>query len=293
MIYKSHSIDNPQQASIGIFDSGLGGLTVLRELYRQLPNESIIYFADTARLPYGTKSVEQIRQFVREIMTWMARHNVKMAIIACNTATAAALVSVRLEFGQFFPILGTIAPVARTTIQHCKRIGVIATTATVISNAYPKAFAKLDSSIEVFQADCPALVSLVENNCINRPNASKIVRKCLTPLLRHQIDSLILGCTHFPHLAPTIRKILPSSVRLVDPAVELVTAAARKLEQLHLLNPGSPRPTQFYVSDRPEEFARRAKPLLGFTPVVAKVSLPKVQKSLIATTLDTPLAIVG
>ena len=173
MFYSYLSINNPsdfpsrepQQSPIGVFDSGVGGLTVLTQLYRQLPNESILYFGDTARLPYGTRSPAEIVQFTREILCWMQQQQVKMVVMACHTGSALALETVRWEFP--FPILGVILPGAKAAVKQGKRIGVIATPATAASNAFPQAIQEIDSTAKVWQVGCPEFVPLIEDNRIN------------------------------------------------------------------------------------------------------------------------------
>ncbi len=260
-------------AKIGIFDSGVGGLTVLRELYRQLPNESILYFADTARLPYGNRSQAEILQFVRQILLWMQQQGVKMAIMACNTSSALALETVRSEFD--FPILGVILPGARAAVAVGKRIGVIATPATAASNAYRRAIQEVDPKVQVWQVGCPAFVPLIEQNRINDPYTYEIAQEYLEPLLQQQIDTLVYGCTHYPHLAPILRQILPDTVALVDPAVHVVAAAVQELDLLGLRNQSAAKPTRFYVSGCPQQFARLSVQWLGCTPGVEQVCLPE------------------
>ena len=259
---------------IGIFDSGVGGLTVLRELYRQLPNESILYFGDTARLPYGNRSQAEILQFVRQILLWMQEQGVKMVIMACNTSSALALEMVRSEFN--FPILGVILPGARAAVSTGKRIGVIATPATAASNAYRRAIQEIDPTAQVWQVGCPAFVPLIEQNRINDPYTYEVAREYLAPLLQQQIDTLIYGCTHYPHLAPVLRSILPRSVRTVDPAVHVVAATGQELDLLGLRNTSHPQPTQFCVSGDPHQFAQLSVQWLGCTPLVEQVSLPAI-----------------
>lgn len=266
------------RAKIGVFDSGVGGLTVLRELYRQLPNESILYFGDTARLPYGIRSRAEILQFVREILSWMIQQEVKMVIMACNTSSALALETVRSEFN--IPILGLILPGARAAVQHGKRIGVIATPATAKSNAYKRAIQEIDPTVQVWQVGCPEFVPLIENNRIHDPYTRQIVQEYLTPLLEQQIDTLIYGCTHYPHLAPVIRSILPRSVKLIDPAVHLVKATTRELELLGLRNTWTAMPTEFYVSGCPQPFAQLSVQWLGCLPVVEQVEVATMMQSL-------------
>ncbi|MBD2605978.1 glutamate racemase [Scytonema hofmannii FACHB-248] len=261
----------PQRAPIGIFDSGVGGLTVLRQLYRQLPNESIIYFGDTARLPYGIRSQAEILQFVREILTWMQQQQVKMVIMACNTSSALALETVREEFD--LPILGVILPGARAAVQQGKRIGVIATPATAKSNAYRQAILEIDPDVQVWQVGCPEFVPLIEQNRIQDPYTTDVARSYLEPLIQQQIDTLVYGCTHYPHLEPILRSLLPSEVKLVDPAVHVVTACTQELDLLGLKNTHPPQPTRFAVSGCPQQFAQSSLPWLGCTPMVEVVRL--------------------
>lgn len=259
----------PQRAPIGIFDSGVGGLTVLQQLYRQLPNESIIYFGDTARLPYGIRSQAEILQFVREILDWMQQQRVKMVIMACNTSSALALEVVRQEYS--IPILGVILPGAKAAVQQGKRIGVIATPATAKSNAYRQAILEIEPDVEVWQVSCPEFVPLIEQNRIHDPYTTEVARAYLEPLLKQEIDTLVYGCTHYPHLAPILRSLLPPQIKLVDPAVHVVAACAQDLELLALRNNHPPRPTRFAVSGCPQQFAQSGLQWLGYTPLVEQV----------------------
>lgn len=263
--------------AIGVFDSGVGGLTVLRELYRQLPNESILYFGDTARLPYGTRTPAEILQFVREILTWMVDRRVKMVIMACNTSSALAIETVRQEFSNL-PILGVILPGARAAVQQGKRIGVISTPATAASDAYRQAILEVDATAEVWQVGCPEFVPLIEQGRIHDPHTRQIAQTYLQPLIEQQIDTLIYGCTHYPHLAPVLKSIVPPSVQFVDPAVHVVKAAAQELDLLGLRHTRSPMPTQFYVSGDPQPFAELSRQWLGCTAIVEQVQLPELVK---------------
>ncbi|MBV5260380.1 glutamate racemase [Synechococcus moorigangaii CMS01] len=262
---------NQQQHPIGIFDSGLGGITVLRALYRQLPQESIIYFADTARLPYGDRSPEELIQYVREILTWMEAQGVKMVVMACNTSSAIALEAVRSEFKT--PVLGLILPGARGAVSQGKRIGVIATQATVNSCAYQNAILEVNPDASVWQMPCPEFVPLIEANRINDPHTKRIVQKRLQPLLEQGIDTLIYGCTHYRHLCGVIQSILPSHVTCVDPAEYVVQAAEQELELMGWKNVEAPQPTRFAVSGCPEQFAQSSKAWLGYAPLVEQVDL--------------------
>lgn len=257
---------------IGVFDSGLGGLTVLRELYRQLPQESILYFADTARLPYGTRSEEEIFQFCREILHWMTTQKVKMVIMACNTSSALALETVRSEFD--IPILGVILPGARAAVEAGKRIGVIATPATTNSNAYQQAIREVNPRAKVWQVSCPEFVPLIEQNRLNDPYVREVAQHYLAPLQEREIDTLVYGCTHYPYLASVFGDILPSTVTFVDPAEHVVVAAERELELMGNKNLDTPAPTRFGVSGDAKQFAQRSRHWLGCTPIVEKIQLP-------------------
>ncbi len=259
----------PQRAPIGVFDSGVGGLTVLREIYRQLPNESIIYFGDTARLPYGIRTQAEILQFNREILTWMQHQGVKMAIMACNTSSALALETVREEFN--FPVIGVILPGAKAAVQQGQRIGVIATPATAKSNAYKRAILEIQPEVQVWQVSCPEFVPLIEQNRIHDEYTTEVARSYLEPLIQQEIDTLVYGCTHYPHLAPVLLKLLPNSVKLVDPAVHVTAACIQELELLGLRNTFPSMPTRFAVSGCPQQFAKSSVTWLGCTPVVEVV----------------------
>lgn len=264
----------PSPRPIGVFDSGVGGLTVVRELYRQLPQESLLYLGDTARLPYGTKSPEEICRFSREILHWMVGQGAKAVIMACNTSSALALDIVREEFD--LPILGLILPGARAAVAVGDRLGVIATPATAASNAYRRAAVEIDPTVRVWQVGCPEFVPIVEQGRIQDPETVAIARDYLAPLLAQNIDVLIYGCTHYPHLAPAIEPLLPPHVTVVDPAEHLVAAAARELEALGLCNHHRAQPTRFCVTGDPSTFAPLAARWLGYEPVVESVVLPSV-----------------
>ncbi len=265
----SQASTGQSSAPIGLFDSGVGGLTVLREVYRQLPSESVIYFGDTARLPYGKRSPAEILQYVREILTWMEQQGTKMVIMACNTSSALALEAVRSEFSV--PVLGLILPGARAAVQQGRRIGVIATPATATSQAYSRAILEIDADTRVWEVGCPEFVPLIEADRLHDPYTTAIAQSYLKPLLQQQIDTLVYGCTHYPYLAPILRQLLPASVKLVDPAVSVVAAAAQELDLLALKNLRLPTPTRFCVSGSPQIFSQLAAPWLGYTPIVEAI----------------------
>ncbi|NEQ46237.1 MAG: glutamate racemase [Leptolyngbya sp. SIOISBB] len=271
MANQRDTLSNPiSTAPIGIFDSGVGGLTVLREIKRQLPNESILYVGDTARLPYGDRTPEEILQFVREIMTWMMAQGTKMVMMACNTSSALALEEVQAEFP--IPILGLIYPGARAAAKAGQRIGVIATPATVASDAYRQAILEVDASKQVWQIGCPQFVPLIEQDRLQDATTIEVAKTYLQPLIEAEIDTLIYGCTHYPHLAPVFKTFLPDAIQRIDPAQSMVKAAAKELELLDLKSAISGRPTQFFVSGCPEQFAHNATRWLQKTPQVQQVN---------------------
>ena len=260
--------ENPN-LRIGLFDSGVGGLTVLREVYRQLPQESVLYFADSARLPYGRRSPQEILQFVREILDWMCTQGVKMIIMACNTSSALALEAVRQKYDV--PILGVILPGAQAAVRAGKRIGVIATTATAASNAYRQAIQEINSETKVWQVACPEFVHLIEQNQLYSHHTRQVAQRYLQPLLQQDIDTLIYGCTHYRHLNETISSLLPSSVEIIDPAEHIVVAAEQELALMGLKNDHFALPTRFCVSGSPQQFAQLSQQWLGYLPRVEKI----------------------
>ncbi|MGB3299373.1 MAG: glutamate racemase [Phormidesmis sp.] len=278
---------------IGVFDSGVGGLTVLNEMRRQLPNESVIYFGDTARVPYGNRTKGEILIFVREIVAWMMSLEVKMIVMACNTSSALVLEEVRSEFA--IPILGIILPGARAAVKSGQRIGVISTQATAQSNAYRQAVVEVDPTAQVWQVGCPDFVPLIESDRIHDPYTLAVAKRYLAPLLNANIDTLVYGCTHYPHLAPVFKQILPDYITLVDPAKHLTIAAAQELEILRLrrskelaqasshspegrsASPANQTATEFYVSGDPEQFALVSQQWLGYKPQVKKVSVSTLE----------------
>ncbi|MEO1123020.1 MAG: glutamate racemase [Cyanobacteria bacterium J06635_15] len=262
----------PDPARIGIFDSGLGGLTVLREVYRQLPNESVLYFGDTARVPYGDRSEAEILQFVREIMTWMTHCGVKMVLMACNTSSATVLEIIQAEFSV--PVLGIVLPGARAAARAGQRIGVIATPITAASNAYGRAIAEVDPNAQVWQVGCPKFVPLIEQNRIDDPYTPIVTRTYLEPLIQRNIDTLVYGCTHYPYLEPILSQILPTHVQKIDPAVHVVAAASQELDVLGLRSSTKVHPTRFCVSGDPLQFQRGASQWLDRCPMVEQIALP-------------------
>ncbi|MGB3615677.1 MAG: glutamate racemase [Elainellaceae cyanobacterium] len=252
---------------IGVFDSGVGGLTVLNAIRNQLPHESILYFGDTARLPYGTRSRHEIIQFVQEILQWMEQEQVKLVVMACNTSSALALDDVSAQFAV--PMLGMIEPAAQAATSGGQRIGVIATPATAASHAYKKAITAIAPGAQVWEVGCPAFVPLIEQNRIHHPDTRAAARTYLAPLLQQGIDTLVYGCTHYPLLDPVIKELLPPTVRRIDPAAQVAIATAQMVPSGY--SPCQTGATRFCVSDRPDQFSRLASQWLGYLPRAERI----------------------
>ena len=253
--------------SIGVFDSGIGGLTVVKELMRQLPHENIVYLGDTAHVPYGIKSAATITRFTLNNILFLLKQNVKLIVIACNSASSLALREIRDHFSV--PIIGVIEPGAREAARATKTncVGVIGTKATVNSGAYEKEIRKINRAIKVVGKPCPMFVPLVEEGWLNQAETASIAKKYLLPLVKknRKIDTLILGCTHYPLLKTTIRKVLGKRIRLIDSAQQVVRGVKETLENKGIININSKRKAKhkFYVTDDPEGFAHQAESFLG------------------------------
>lgn len=263
-------------AQIGVFDSGVGGLTVLTEIHKQLPHESVLYFGDTARVPYGNREPGEIVQFVREILTMMAQRQVKMVLMACSTGSALALDIVRSEFD--FPIVGVVKPGARAAVQAGRRVGVIATQATVNSKAYGNEMRRCDPTVQVWEVACPQFVPLIEQNRIHEPKTLEIAQECLQQLIDVNIDALVFGCTHYPHLKTVFEKFMPPAMNYVNPAESAVKEAWRVLKQEQLQNTSDRMgETSFYVSGCAESFAKLSVNWLNQQPPVDNISVESLQ----------------
>ncbi len=255
------------EAPIGVFDSGVGGLTVAREIMRNLPAEHIVYFGDTARLPYGSKSRETIVMFSRQIIRFLQTQDVKAIVIACNTASAYALDEVSREGG--LPVIGVVKPGARVAAEATKngRVGVIGTQGTVGSHIYRDLIQKNDPRITVIEKACPLFVPLVEERWIHDPITRQVAERYLAEMKSQQVDTLVLGCTHYPLLRSMIGEVMGSSVRLVNPAYEAAQELKRLLEREGLANPGTDEkefPYRFFVSDLAENFKEFANSILPY-----------------------------
>lgn len=249
---------------IGLFDSGVGGLTVLREVARQLPHESTVYFGDTARVPYGSKSRDVIVRFSLEITEFLTKEKIKMLVVACNTASAFALKELRAK--SAIPIIGVIAPGAHAAVQATKtgRIGVIGTEGTIESQAYADAIHYLKPEMTVIGQACPLIVPLVEEGWLDKPVAREIVKEYLTPLLKQNIDTLVLGCTHYPLLKNLLAEVAGPNVTLIDSAEETARRVGMELNRLTLAAAATDTATRrFFVSDAPDKFARTGRRFLG------------------------------
>ncbi len=248
---------------IGIFDSGLGGLTVVKAVQKELPKEKLIYFGDTARIPYGTKSPDTILHYARQIVRFlMKREKVKAVVVACNTSSAWALRDLRKEFS--IPVLGVIEPGATAAVEMTRngRIGVIGTEGTIYSKAYPEAIHRLMPKAKVISQACPLFVPLVEEGKLSGPVTESIVREYLRPLLKANIDTLLLGCTHYPLLKKVIAKTMSKKVKIVDSADETARSLHRELET-HGIGLSGHGGGKYYVSDLSRKFKEHAQRFLG------------------------------
>ncbi len=259
---------------IGVFDSGVGGLTVAREIMRQLPNERIVYFGDTARVPYGNKSKETVTRYSRQIVRFLETQQVKAIVVACNTASAYALEDLEKEVD--LPMIGVVKPGARTALAATanKKIGVVATEATISSGIYSRYIEEYDSDVSVIGKACPLFVPLVEEGLWEDPVTDEIARRYLTELIDSGIDTLILGCTHYPMLRSTVGKIMGEGVTLVNPAYETARElkallAERGLESGHRPGLGTEL-YRFFVSDAADKFQRFANSILPYGILSAK-----------------------
>jgi len=250
---------------IGVFDSGIGGLTVLREITRLLPSENTVYLGDTARVPYGSKSKETVERYSVEDANFLVRHNIKLLVTACNTASAYALQRLKKELDM--PVIGVIEPGARAAVAATKvnKIGVIGTEGTIKSSAYCTAIKSINPAISTFVKACPLFVPLVEEGWANDEVTAVIASRYLEDMKGSAIDTLVLGCTHYPLLKETIGAIMGKSVTLVDSAASTANEVKRILTDRGLLNDGSPGEAarRFFVTDSPERFLTVGRRFFG------------------------------
>ena len=250
-------------APIGVFDSGLGGLTVAHAIMRQLPAESLIYFGDTARVPYGPKSPDTVRRYSREISAFLIEQGVKAIVVACNTATAHALPALRDELQV--PVIGVVEPGARAAVRATRtgHIGVIGTAGTIRSQAYVRAIHAENSDVRVTALACPLFVPLVEEGWTSHDATRLVAEEYLAPFVKDAIDTLVLGCTHYPLLKPLIGEIVGRSVRLIDSAEETAADARRMLAANDLSAGEGEGDYRFIASDDPQQFLTLGRRFLG------------------------------
>lgn len=263
-----------KDAPIGVFDSGIGGLTVVREIMRQIPNEKIVYFGDTARVPYGSKSKETVTRFSRQIVRFLQTHKVKTIVVACNTASAYALDELEKEID--IPMIGVVKPGAKVAAETTRngKIGVIATEATIGSRIYNKYIEELKHEVTIWGKACPLFVPLVEEGLLKDPVTDEIAKRYLSELIDLDIDTLILGCTHYPLIRSTLGRIMGDGVTLVNPAYETARELKELLVRNNLLNEKAPglgsNQYQFYVSDTTDKFIRFANSIIKYGILSAK-----------------------
>ncbi len=242
--------------AIGIIDSGVGGLTVVREISRRLPHESIIYFGDTARMPYGPRPYDEVRRFVFEMIEFLQHQEIKLLVVACNSASAAGLSHYQQVCEQ--PVLGVIEPGVRAALDHSRsgRIGVIGTVGTIGSSEYTRALLNKNGSLHIVSKACPLFVLLVENNLVDTPEAKKVAHEYLDSLGEENIDTLILGCTHYPLMTELIQEVTGPGVRLINSGEEIALEVENILESSGMRNPlNSEEPRyRFFVSGDPGPF---------------------------------------
>lgn len=264
-------IDSKNTAPIGVFDSGVGGLTVAREIMRQLPEENIVYFGDTARVPYGSKSKNNIIRFSRQIIHFLRTKQVKAVVIACNTASAQALETVQSEFD--IPIIGVIVPGARAAVRETRngKIGVAGTEGTIRSETYNKEIKSLREDAVVIGQPCPLFVPLVEEGFAKHRITKEVIDIYLSDMKNTDIDTLILGCTHYPLLRSSVMEYFGDLVHIVNPAYETAIDLKNVLEEKGIANhSGKPAAYEFYVSDAAEKFTEFANQILPYDVAATK-----------------------
>lgn len=261
-------------APVGVFDSGVGGLTVAREIMRQIPNEKIVYFGDTARVPYGSKSKETVTKYSKQIVRFLQEQQVKAIVVACNTASAYALDEIERELD--IPIIGVVKPGAKVAIETTRngKIGVIGTEGTIGSHIYSTYINEMNPDMQVLEKACPLFVHLVEEGLWQDPVTDEIAKRYLSVLIDSGIDTLILGCTHYPLIRSTVGKIVGEDVTLVNPAYETARELKELLEKEGLLNRSAQglgsNQYRFYVSDMADKFRTFANSILKYGILSAK-----------------------
>ena len=253
-----------KEKPIGVFDSGIGGLTVVKRLSSTLPRESIVYFGDTARVPYGSKSNDTVIEYAIQDAKFLMHKNVKAIVVACNTVSSVALGELAKNFTV--PVIGMIEPGADFALKHTQngRIGVIGTRATISNNAYSNAIKKLNPDVEVFEKACPLFVPLAEEGWVNHRATYEIAEEYLKELREKEIDTLVLGCTHYPILSDVIQEVIGKNVQLVDSGIASAEIVRNEIERIGFeTNSNVPGQHSYYVSDIPAKFKEVAELFLG------------------------------
>jgi glutamate racemase len=254
-------MSNPRP--IGVFDSGIGGLTVVKALRDRLPNETIVYLGDTARVPYGPKSPDTVQRYALELAHILMKKNAKALVVACNTVSSVALTLLTRKFSV--PVIGVIEPGARAALQatHNRHVGVIGTRATIRSGAYEKALRATDNNVRVSSRACPLLVPLIEEGLLDDDVTDRVIVRYLEPLLSDRIDTLVLGCTHYPLLSVAIARVIGNEITLVDSAENCATAVQETLDKQSLLSPATePGELQVALTDAADNFLNVAREAL-------------------------------
>lgn len=253
-----------KEQAIGIFDSGVGGLTVCQEIHRRLPQEKLLYLGDTARVPYGTKSPVTVTTYAREAANFLVGQGVKLLVVACNTASAVVLPQLREALN--IPVIGVLEPGARAALATGgRRVGVVGTEGTVHSGSYERALHRLDKDVQVFSVACPLFVPLAEEGWAQHPVTRQVVAEYLDPLIAQRIDTLVLGCTHYPLLLEPIQAVAGAAITLVDSAASTAIEVAEMLDRYGLVNSVDQGGMRFFVTDVPTRFQRIGGNFLGET----------------------------
>lgn len=260
---------------IGIIDSGVGGLTVAKEVIRQLPNEEIMYLGDTARCPYGPRPVEEVKRFTWEMTEHLLKKDIKMLVIACNTATAMAFEEIKAALS--IPVIGVVHPGARTAIKVTKNshVGVIGTVGTIDSKAYDEALIKINQQIKIESLACPAFVPIVEMGQMDDPNTYNIIETTLTPLKDKAIDTLILGCTHYPLLKQLIQRAMGDSIQLIDSGEETAREVSTILYHRGLLATGHQNPQHHFYTTGSSQVLSTILAQIDISPIIEMITIEK------------------
>ena len=263
---------DPTNQAIAVYDSGLGGLSVLRALYDQLPNERYIYFGDQAHVPYGDRGLDELRVLAENVTRFFIRENAKIIVIACNTASAAALKYLRQIYPEqiFVGMEPAVKPAAEQS--HSHKVGVLATPSTFHGELYASVVERFASNVEIFKSTCPGLVAQIEKGELNSPETKHILHEAIDPMLAEGIDRLVLACTHFPFVIPAIEEILDGKAAVIDPSPAIARQTARSLNQRQLLSKSDiPLGTTFYTSGEADKMQALLKKLIGIDSTVEKL----------------------